>query len=63
MSSCFVCTSFFFWTTLIPSINVIMQSIMTTVVMMIGFFFFMAFSFLKDWFYGTSLFYDVVVWV
>ena len=45
------------------AINVIMQSIMTAVVMMIGFFFFMAFSFLKDWFYSTSLFYDVVVWV
>ena len=27
MSSCFICTSFFFWTTLIPNINVIMQSI------------------------------------
>ena len=36
---------------------------MTAVVMMIGFFFFMAFSFINMLFCGTSLFYDVVVWV
>lgn len=46
-----------------PNINVIMQSIMTAVVMMIGF----SFSWLSPYeimlFWGTSLFYDVVVWV